>query len=194
LLLLLEGICGAGKTTLAGRLSRDACERGLPPLEVVPQSVTYGPLVPFEDAGTLDDRRNRDHLDRVVDRLADRVQRGHRLVVDSLHLTQLVRPGCLSAESFHTIDARLLELGARVVVLHISEQTFIDRVMEGRRNTGFARYIQKYGRSDTELVRHFMTEQAAILDAVTDSRLRSLQLDGACAPEALAASVTAGCP
>jgi cytidylate kinase len=194
LLLLIEGTCGAGKTTLARFLARDARERGLSPLEVVPQSVTYGPLVPFEDAGTLDDRRNREHLDRVVDRLADRMQRGQRLVVDTLHLTQLVRPGCLSPKSFHTIDARLLELGARVVVLHLGEPTFAERVIEGRRNTGFARYIQKYGQSDAELVRHFMAEQDAILRAVTDSRLPVLHLDGTCAPEALSASVTARWP
>lgn len=200
MLLLLEGTCGAGKTTLARRLTRgagpplgDFADQG-EELELVPQSVTYGPLVPFEDAGTLDDRRNREHLDRVVDDLEARLRCGHRLVVDTLHLTQRVRPGCLSPESFHAIDARLLELGARVVVLHISEPAFIDRVIEGRRGTGFARYIQKYGSSDAELTAHFMAEQAAILRALTDSRLPVLQLDGDCAPEVLAVSVTARWP
>lgn len=187
--LVLEGICGAGKTTLRTRLLEETRSRGLSPVEVIGPSVTYGPLVPFEDAGTLDDASNREHLGRLVDDFASRVSRGHRLILDTLHITQLVRPGCLSEESFLHIDARMRALGACLVFLRIPESTFVERVVEGRRDTEFEAYARKFGDSKSKVTRYFMQEQETMQKAIDDTGMPALTIDGSQPVESLAHDV-----
>ena len=145
-LLLLEGVCGAGKTTVCSALRNFDCGREI---LVLDQHFTYAPLVPFEDAGTLTDAQNFDFLQDRIHSLKELTlspcERSRIIVLDSFHITQRCRPGVLSDDSFRRIDESLGRLRCRLVFLWIDDETLMQRTVLGRRNTGFARYAQKFG-------------------------------------------------
>lgn len=175
---LVEGVCGSGKSTLIDGIAVAMSEHGAS-LVVMSQKDTYGPIAPLEDAGCLDDQRNVEVLRDVVAGARIVLEDGPViLLIDTLHLTQAVRPGVLSAQSFHEIDASLASIGARVVFLVAKEETIRRRTIDGRRGTGFAGYAARFGATDDELVAHFAREQRTMRRIWTErSELDGVVLD-----------------
>jgi hypothetical protein len=178
---IVEGVCGAGKTTLV----RNASEVLPPTTRFVTQKVTYGPIAPLEDSNTLDDETNRRHLLDIVASIRTTLESSDLVVVDTLHVTQFVRPGILSLESFLEVDEALRQLGASLAILKLGEEQIRARTVVARRNTGFSRYTHRFGATEAEVVRHFSREQAELVDlALGRSRLTVRLYDGE-QPEAL---------
>jgi len=189
MLLLVEGTCGVGKSTL-----RRALQAHRPLLHVGPRS-TYAPLVPAEDAGTLDDRANAEHLERVVAELRA-LGAAHPattlVLVETLHVTQRLRPGVLSPASFRAVDDALRELGCRTLLLHAPAAVLVDRVIAQRRGTGFARYASRFGTTEADVGNYFVREQARMRDLVArESRLPWRALATTDAPQTLARAALA---
>lgn len=161
---ILEGVCGAGKTTLCAALAGAATEAGLGEAAIVGQAVTYGPIAPHEDAGTVDDALDYKTLHDVASRLGDAARTPGRglVVVDSLHLTHYARLGCLSLGSFLEIDRFLHErVAALVVLLSIDRGAIRSRAVDERRDKrpGFYQYARKFGSTDDAIADHFVEEQ-----------------------------------
>ena len=73
-LLLVEGTCGAGKTTFARALARRD-----PRVRVFEQRETYAPVAPHEDAGTLDSALHEEILTSIVRSIATALEAGRPL-------------------------------------------------------------------------------------------------------------------
>jgi thymidylate kinase len=195
MMLLLEGTCGVGKTTLLRAMEELTSERGSPALTVLGQRFTYGPIAGAEDAGILDAELNEQILQRLLRRIItvhEQQIQGTLLVLDTFHVTQRVRPGVLSDAAFRACDQVLQQLRCRTVLLEVPDSVLLERVTVRRRDTGFARYASKFGSSESEVGGHFLREQALIRNLVTaSSQLRWLRLLGTQSPRVLAAAAIA---
>lgn len=192
-LLLLEGVCGAGKTTVCAALQELDCGREI---VVLDQHFTYAPLVSQEDAGTLDNAKNLAFLQqriRVLSEMLSRECKRPRIVIlDTFHITQHLRPGVLTIESFHRVDASLKALQCRASFLWVDEKTLMQRTIVGRRNTGFERYAQKFGKTEAEVHAHFCQEQNSMWElSRNESQLIEQRLDASRPPSVLAKAIVA---
>ncbi len=109
------------------------------------------------------------------------------VVLDTFHITKMIRPGVLSNDSFCIVDAALVELDCRMAFLWIDEETLMQRRIVGRRGSGFARYAAKFGDSDNEIWEHFCQEQQDMWIVASEvSDMPVLRLDGSTSIEILA--------
>lgn len=182
-ILLIEGTCGAGKTTLANALAR---REGV---QLLPQRLTYGVVAPLEQLRALDDGLNHVLLGRLVDWLKRSDRPDRWLVVDSLHLTQWVRPGVLGLSSFASIDKQLARLGARGLLLTVTPELIHQRVIFGRANTPFRTYAAKWASDDETLHARFVTEQETMREVCSISLMKWDQIDGGLPVDALSDAV-----
>ncbi len=187
-LLLLEGVCGSGKSTASRALQKIG---GQHEVVLLSQSFTYAPIVPAEDAGLLDNETNARFLSKQVAYLKTLLDSGDKksriVVLDTFHITQMIRPGVLSSHNFKIVDAALADLDCRVVFLWIDEETLMQRTIVERRGTGFSRYAAKFGNSEEEIWEHFCHEQQYMWGVASeDSKLPVRQMDGSESIEMLA--------
>lgn len=175
---VIEGTCGAGKTTLVRAL---AAELGLPGGAVLGQRMTYAPLVPDEDAGTLDAAKHAALLDAIVDVVAEATARHRVVLVDTLHLTQRARLGTPDDAAFARIHDRIEALGDRTVFVRVRPETIVARTIVGRRGTGFARYATKFGADEDAVARYFVAEQQRLAELARRCGAL-LELDGEVEP------------
>ncbi|HEV2707292.1 MAG TPA: hypothetical protein VGV59_15330 [Pyrinomonadaceae bacterium] len=186
--LLVEGIPGIGKSTLIDALIRrhvgSAETRRIRTLVHLSQAHTYGPLASGEDAGTLTVEENISHLERVVGHLewlyasvADHLRPSCFVIIDTLHLTHCLRPGVISWADAATFDRRLAAVGCKLLLLQASAEVVWERSIEARTDWPFLReYAAKFGRTDEELHRYFLSEQEQFADMFRQSTLPKLLL------------------
>jgi hypothetical protein len=193
--LLVEGTSGIGKSTLIDALLRRyveaAPQRKLRSLLHLAQTHTYGPLVHDEDRGTLTIEANCRHLDSVVSTLEwlhDAHDHSHVpsfTIVDTLHLTQCVRPGVIGWSDAAPFDLRLAAIGCRMVLLLGSRATLRTRSIDARQGTQFIDYYAvRFGRNPGELADYFANEQDRLDEMAGRSALSVLRLDADQAPSA----------
>jgi hypothetical protein len=189
-ILLVEGTAGVGKSTLLDALVREYVatrpQRRLRTLVHLTQAHTYGPVAPAEDDGTLTVADNIRHLEQVVRTLewyssaltAESTPKFFA-VIDTLHLTHCHRPGVVAWSDVAPVDARLAQLGARLVFLESSPETIWRRGILPRAEDSFIReYAQRrFGPTLEEIHRYFVTEQTRMRALLDRSRLPSLVLD-----------------
>jgi len=140
-------------------------------------------IAPAEDAGLLDDGLNAHILQKQVAYLKKLLETDSKktrvIILDTLHVTQMIRPGVLSKESFRVVDLALLQLCCRIAFLWISKETLMQRTIVGRRGTGFARYASKFGKTEKEVCSHFYKEQQNMwLVANNESQIPVRRFDG----------------
>ncbi len=188
-ILVVEGTCGVGKTTLIDQLARRYVAaqpaRKLRTLVSLTQAHTYGPLVPGEDAGTLTVADNLRHLEAIVAQLewlagaltAEQAPKTF-VLVDTLHLTHCQRPGGVGWDDVAPVDHRLAALGARLLVVHVSAATLWQRCILARRDTPFlTNYAQpKWGPSLEAVHGHFVAEQERLRALAARSAMERLTL------------------
>jgi hypothetical protein len=187
-ILLVEGVPGAGKSTLIGSLLRRYVAetvrvRGLLHLT---QAHTYFPLSPDEPEGVCATReQNAAHLGRVLEVLtwlassnADGRARMFLCAIDTLHLTHCFRPGVLGWDDVRDFDRRLSRLGCGLLFLRATKETIWERAILGRKDNEFiTRYGRKYGDGLEAIHRHFVDEQEKMLDLAGRSEMETLILD-----------------
>jgi len=183
-LVIVEGTCGTGKTTLLRAAGSTCCEREV---RLLTQRATYAPLVSREDDRTLDDPGTHRFLREVVGEIRRELAGANRLVlVDTLHATHFVRVGALTVASFVDIDRELSDLHALVIVLRLGERSIRARTIVGRRGTGFSEYARKFGANEDERTTYFVREQDRLVELLhTHSCLRHVVLDADQSPETL---------
>jgi hypothetical protein len=186
--LLIEGTSGVGKSTLIDALLRrhvaNSGPRKLRSVIHLAQSHTYGPLATPEDRGTLTVAENLKHLERILslmEWLAIRVQEHTKpwcfVIIDTLHLTQCVRPGAVGWSDVASIDDRLAALGCKLVSLRASSQRLWERGIEARKNEQFLlKYAKKFGNTNEEIHAYFVREQEILADLFSRSVMPKLSL------------------
>jgi hypothetical protein len=189
-ILLVEGTAGVGKSTLLDALVRQyvsTCPpRRLRTLLHLTQAHTYGPLAPGEDSGTLTIADNMRHLDQVAatlewcsNALTSESTPKFFALIDTLHLTHCHRPGVVAWSDVATADARLAQLGTRLVFLAASPETIWRRGILPRAEESFIRDYarRRFGPTLEEIHRYFVAEQARMRALLDQSRLPYLVLD-----------------
>lgn len=184
--LLIEGTSGVGKSTLIDALLRrhvtGSGPRKIRSVIHLAQSHTYGPLAIAEDRGTLTVTENLQHLDRIVslmEWLSSSVQQHKRpwcfVIIDTLHLTQCVRPGTVRWNDVVSVDNRLAAFGCKLVSLRASSQHLWQRGIEPRQNEQFLlNYAKKFGQTNEEIHAYFVREQEVLADLFSQSVMPKL--------------------
>jgi hypothetical protein len=189
--LLVEGTSGVGKSTLIDALIRRhvdlAKPRKIRTLVHLAQSHTYGPLALSEDKGLTVDANLR-HLERIVgtiEWLHASVQGQTRpwcfVLVDTLHLTECVRPGVVKWNDVEAFDQRLAAVGCKLLFLRGTPATIWERGIKPRVDEQFIReYARKFGRNNEEIHSYFVREQEILTDSFSRSSMpkRLLPNDG----------------
>ena len=187
-ILLVEGVPGAGKSTLIGAMLRryvaDAVRvRGLLHLA---QAHTYFPLSPDDPERERATReRNVAHLERILgvltwlaSSIADERARMFLCAIDTLHLTHCFRPGVLGWDDVRDFDRRLSMLGCRLLFLRATKETIRERaILERKDNEFITRYGRKYGDGLEAIHRYFVGEQEKMLALVGQSQMETLILE-----------------
>jgi hypothetical protein len=186
--LLVEGTSGVGKSTLIDALIRrhisNSSPRKIRSLIHLAQSHTYGPLAVPEDRRTLTIAENLEHLDRIVailEWLHAGVQEHARpwcfVIIDTLHLTQCVRPGVVNWADVAPHDRRLADLGCKLLLLQASPKTIWARGIEPRMDQRFLLdYARKFGKNVQEIHAYFVREQKSLADFFSQSVMPKLTL------------------
>jgi hypothetical protein len=187
--LLVEGTSGIGKSTLIDALIRRhaamAKPRKIRSLVHLAQSHTYGPLAGPEDRGTLGVEENLRHLERLVgmiEWLHGSVQEHTRpwcfVIIDTLHLTQCVRPGVVAWPDVAPFDGQLAALGCKLLFMRASASTIRERGITPRIKDQFIQaYARKFGATTEEIHRYFVREQETLLKLFPLSIMPKLLMD-----------------
>jgi thymidylate kinase len=187
--LLVEGIPGIGKSSLLDALVRrhlDLVATGkVRTLVHLSQAHTMGPLAAAEDDGAPNSEQNREHLERIVamlERLHESVQ-GQRqpsafVLIDTLHLTQCLRPGLLAWLDVAAFDQRLAALGCRLLLLRGATDVVWDRCIKARASGWLtSEYAKRFGRTHDDVHRYFLGEQERFDEMAAESRLPTLVVE-----------------
>ena len=188
-ILLIEGVPGIGKSTILDNLLRSYVQneaRGkLRTIMSLAQTHTYGPLAVGEDQGTLTKEENLNHLNYVVTWLEwiaknSRNQRRPKsfLLIDTLHLTQCLRPGVVKWEDVISVDRRLAAIGCKLLLIDANENTILKRTIEDRADTEFIRgyALGKFGEDKSELMQYFRNERNAFREMYSASSMEKRSL------------------
>lgn len=197
-ILLVEGTCGTGKSTLIkGLLTRHIAEEDRPRTLVhLSQGHTYFPLASTDLAAPPGKRACREHMRRML-RMIDlpdvpelRPARWFTLfgLIDTLHLTQAFRPGVLNWAELAYVDRFLAERGARMVFLRASSETLWKRLIleRGASPEYLSVHQLKYGASPEGVHAYYIQEQAEMEAFARKSRMEVLFLDAERAAASLA--------
>jgi hypothetical protein len=99
------------------------------------------------------------------------------VIIDTLHLTQCVRPGAVGWSDVASIDDRLAALGCKLVSLRASSQRLWERGIEPRKNEQFLlKYAKKFGNTNEEIHAYFVREQEILADLFSRSVMPKLFL------------------
>lgn len=184
--LILEGICGAGKTTLFRSITRSARfnHRTAPTLIALTEHHTQRVLEEQERNEGLTPADNTSLLDSHVAYLELLNQRLEKMpwrennrtnmrvcyLLERFHFTHVYHYPHMNWELVQSIDARLAQLNCRLCLLTIDESQFEDRIILGR-DDGWREYLKRYGQTNAEIVAHYTERQRLLIDLCQRSRL-----------------------
>jgi deoxyadenosine/deoxycytidine kinase len=184
-MLLVEGTCGTGKSTLIKHLLRRHCLEEEHPRALVhlSQAYTYFPLVSLPASGKA---RHRAHLRKILsmltwenEELTPRKWFTFFVMLDTLHLTQVFRPGTLTWSEMGYVDRRLADWGAHLVFLRARPETLWQRLIVERGGDPlyFSHYQKPYGNSPEAVHAYYVKEQESMEALAKRSRMDTLVLE-----------------
>ncbi len=190
-ILLVEGICGVGKSTLINNLIKHntefAKEKDRTFLHLT-QIHTYGPLAPDEDSLSLTKEKNIKHLEEIynilkwhVNSIGSRENIKFLCLIDTLHITHCVRPGIVDWEDVKEYDNKLKELGCKSIFLKANDENIRKRTIDSRKeNKSLMNYYKKFGNTSEEIHNYFINEQKELNSMFDKSKLHKKLLDVNC--------------
>jgi thymidylate kinase len=187
-ILLIEGVPGAGKTTLIKALLKEfaSYDKRMDSLLYLSQSHTYKPIVSDEDnfyAGKAD---TLNHLSKILDLIRttvcirkDKVDTKLSVIIDTLHITLCFRPGNISWREVAAYDKHLAEMNCRLVFIKALPETIWERAILKRSAADtlyLSKYQKKYGKTLEQVHQYYMNEQEKMLQIITKSALQQITI------------------
>ncbi|HQN42704.1 MAG TPA: hypothetical protein PLA25_01120 [Anaerolineaceae bacterium] len=189
--LIIEGICCTGKTTLIQALTRSPRynQKSYPSSVVISEHHTQRVL---ERKQALEGLVPDDHLallefyvqffEKIYERSSQmdwnaRNRTNHQLpfLLERFHFTHVFHYG-LEWELVRSIDERLAKINSKVCVLEINEADMERRIIL-ERNEGWRKYLQNFGRTNSEIVDYYQKQQALLLSLLQKTKLQWLKIN-----------------
>lgn len=190
--LILEGICGAGKTTIFRSLlqSERFVQKSFLSSIVLSEHQTQRVLerkeretglTPDDNVGLLDQHVS--YLEAVQHRLNqmewcrnNRTNMRVPCVLERFHFTHVYHYPHMTWEHVQPIDHRLAELNCKVCLLTIPDELLRERIITNR-DSGWREYLSRYGKTDEEILRYYAAQQQRLRGLCETSELETLVLD-----------------
>ena len=184
-ILLVEGTCGTGKTTLLrGLLRKYACQEDKPrTILFITQAHTYFPIMSDDLPALPGKKEHRQHLRKIIKMLEWNLEglqpsKWYALhgLIDTLHLTHAFRPGVLTWSELTYIDQYLGALGAKMIFLEAQHQTLWDRLIVGRgSDPAYLNHFQRrFGDTPEAVHAYYTKEQVQMRGLLRRSAMESL--------------------
>lgn len=190
--LILEGICGSGKTTILHYLlqSERFVQRSFPSTIVLSEHQTQRVLerkeretglTPMDNVSLLE--QHVAYLEAVRDRLDQmewcenkRTNMRIPFVLERFHFTHVCHYPNMTWEHVSGIDHRLAELNCKACLLVIPDELLRERIMTSR-DSAWQGYIKRFGKTDDEILHHYARQQKMMRDLLAKSRLETRVID-----------------
>jgi thymidylate kinase len=176
--LILEGTAGTGKTSILRTLLACPVWTRRPQISslVLSEHHTMRVLEGKRSIGKVTRQDHLDILNSIVVMLEDlnyrleamdwarrnRINQQMHFVLERFHLSHLFHFTSLEWEDVASIDRRLADLNARLIVLTMDESTMQRRIMMDS-NKQWQSYLQSIGSTEAEVITHFMGQQEQLL-------------------------------
>ena len=190
--LILEGICGAGKSTVFREIQKSDrfTQRPFSSAILLSEHHTQRVLERKEREEGLLVSDNLSLLDQHCSYLEDLNARLDQMpwcengrtnmcllyLFERFHFTHVYHYADMSWSAVQEIDARLARLNCKVCLLIIDESVLVDRIIHSR-DAAWREYLSRYGETEEEIVRHHVLQQETLLDLCSQSKLETLALD-----------------
>jgi thymidylate kinase len=190
--LILEGICGTGKTTLFRSLiqsqrfiqksflssiilsehqtqrvlERKEREEGLvrsDNISLLDQHVTYLEIV-------------RDRLEQMQWCTNNRTNMRIPFILERFHFTHVHHYDHISWEDVQGIDSRLAKLNCKLCLLTVDDSMLRHRIITSR-NTEWRDYLSRYGETDNLIIAYYSKQQSTLHALCDQSALETLVVD-----------------
>ena len=190
--LIIEGVCGTGKSTLLKALTRSRRFVERPFLSgivlsehqtqrVLERKEREDGLVPADNLALLDQHVS--YLEALRRRLepmdwCDRNRTNMRIacVLERFHFTHVYHYPHMQWRNVEGIDRRLAALDCRLCLLTMDDAGMVRRIVR-ERGQAWRAYLSRYGRTVPEIVEHYRRQQQVLLGLAEQSHLRTMTLD-----------------
>ncbi len=191
--LVFEGIAGTGKTTTLNSLLKSSHWNNKPfissyvlsehhTLRVLENTFLDKTLKKTDSIELLEFHTS--HLEKLQSNLTqtnwlerDRVNQKLPYIFERFHLTHVYHYDDVSWADVSSVDERLRELKARLVLFTIDEADIQERVIEDHKKAGWQDYLQTLGRNDEEIRQHFTEKQNQIRDLIDKTSLPVVEIN-----------------
>ncbi|HHT50366.1 MAG TPA: hypothetical protein GXZ78_02685 [Eubacteriaceae bacterium] len=171
--LIMEGIPGTGKTTLLEKLKEKNIGNILmtPSEFIFSEEITQRVLEKQYNNGLLDKSHNIALLEDIISPLENYqtrlLKRGWSTlrflyILERFHLTHCTYYPYLSWKDVKDIDDRLKNLGGKLCLLTMDEKIFAERIIN-RPGELWQNYISRYGKTEAEIIKHYICQQQEFL-------------------------------
>lgn len=190
--LILEGVCGTGKTTILRSLQqseRFSCRSFLSAIvlsehqtqRVLEWKEKEVGLTTADNVGLLNQHVS--YLEAVQDRLSqmnwcqnNRTNMRIPYLFERFHFTHVCHYNHMSWSHVEDIDRRLSELNCKLCLFTVDESKLEDRIICSR-NAAWRDYLSRYGRTDDEIIAYYAEQQRHLLSLCEKSELDVLVVD-----------------
>jgi len=190
--LILEGVCGTGKTTLFHAIvqSDRFVQRSFPSAIALSEHQTQRVLERKEREEGLSSKDNlvlldqhvsyleslRDRLDQMQWCNDNRTNMRIPYVLERFHLTHVFHYDHMSWESVEDVDSRLANLNCKLCLVTMDDSMMEHRIITSR-DAGWREYLKRYGDTTEEIVECYCNQQEMLRALCEKSRLDTLVVD-----------------